>query len=167
MTIPAKTRKPGTDVIHQLEPGARVPGSTPRRYLTGSGYIRLRWKVGVAQYVETYEHRVFDGFVTTAEHVHHVNEDKTDNRPENLQRMSRYEHNTHHGGQAKSKWRPFRSESAALKAAHAENRRFDIAKRTARMREMSAVGLTTIQIGEALGIHPSAVSRYLRRGKNW
>jgi predicted transcriptional regulator len=28
-------------------------------------------------------------------------------------------------------------------------------------------GFTTIQIGAALGVHPSAVSRYLTRGRNW
>lgn len=28
--------------------------------------------------------------------VHHLNEDKTDNRPENLRVMSRAEHNSHH-----------------------------------------------------------------------
>lgn len=125
-----------TDVIRQLRPGERVPDSQPRRYISDHGYMRLRWHVGIARYVETYEHRVFDGVVTTAEHVHHINGRKTDNRVENRQCMTADEHNAHHADHRKPRaWAPFRSYTAMRKAAEAENRRFDIARRTERMRE--------------------------------
>jgi predicted transcriptional regulator len=35
------------------------------------------------------------------------------------------------------------------------------------MRAWSQQGFTTIQIGQVFGIHPSAVSRYLTKGRNW
>ena len=155
-----------SDTIRQLKPGERVPASPPRKYRHERGYMRLRWKVGVAQYVETYEHRVFDGVVTTAEHVHHLNEVKTDNRPENLLPMSRREHNSHHGAEAVSKWRPYRSFDAAWKAAHAMNRRFDRDRRTEYMRSLYAQGLSTIEIGKRVGLHPSGVWRYINLGVN-
>jgi len=82
--------------IRTLKPGERVPDSTPKRYPNGPGYIRLRWRVGVRQYVETLEHRVVDGYVTTAENVHHKNEVKDDNSPENLAELTAAEHIAEH-----------------------------------------------------------------------
>ncbi|NUS00404.1 MAG: hypothetical protein HOV67_34710, partial [Kribbellaceae bacterium] len=82
--------------IRQLRPGEAVPDTQPRRYGSGQGYIRLRWKVGTRQYVETYEHRVVDGHVTTAEHVHHRNRVRDDNRPENLEHLTAEEHGEEH-----------------------------------------------------------------------
>lgn len=153
------------DTIRQLRPGEAVPQHPPRRYSTGSGYIRLRWKVGVAQYVETYEHRVFDGAVTTAEHVHHKNKDRSDNRPENLVQMTAEEHTSHHSHERRT-WAPFNTFGAMWKAAHAENRRFDRDRRTQRMRELYAQGLSTIEIGRRFGLHPSGVWRYINLGVN-
>jgi hypothetical protein len=151
--------------IRTLRPGERVPETEPRRYSNDKGYIRLRWLVGTQRYVETFEHRVFDGFVTTAEHVHHRNEVKWDNRLENRQPMTRREHGLHH--KRPRMWTPFRSQEAMLKAAYAENRRRDRARRTERMRKLIAQGRTTIEIGQLLGVHHSAVSRYARTGRNW
>lgn len=95
-----KVRTTSQSVIRQLCPGEAVPTTSPRRYRTSQGYIRLRWKVGIRGYVETYEHRVLDGRVTTAEHVHHKNRDKTDNRPENLEHLTADEHAAEHGQEA-------------------------------------------------------------------
>jgi hypothetical protein len=95
-----KVRTTSQSVIRQLCPGEAVPMTAPRRYRASKGYIRLRWKVGVRSYVETYEHRVLDGRVTTAEHVHHKNRDKTDNRPENLEHLTADEHAAEHGQEA-------------------------------------------------------------------
>jgi DNA-binding CsgD family transcriptional regulator len=155
------------DTIRTLRPGEPCPSLDPRRYTSDSrGYVRLRWKIGVTQYVETYEHRVVGGLVvTTSETVHHRNEIKSDNNPGNLEPLTRRDHALHH--KRPSKWFPYRGFEAAWKAARAENRRFDIAKRTEQMRAMSAQGMSTIAIGQALGIHPSAVSRYLTKGHNW
>ncbi len=78
-----------------LLPGEPIPGGQPRRYISAHGYIRLRWKVGTRSYVEAYEHRLNFGLPARLI-VHHKNEDKTDNRPENLEAMTIGEHITHH-----------------------------------------------------------------------
>lgn len=152
-------------MIRSLRRGEPVPTGNPRRYPNSDGYIRLRWKVGIDEYAETYEHRVVDGVVTAAEQVHHRNEVKSDNGPSNLEPMTLREHGLHH--KRPRKWRPYRSFAAMWKAAHAENQRFDRDRRTVRMRALRAQGRTTVEIGAALGIHPSAVSRYLSYGRNY
>jgi HNH endonuclease len=93
---PCRNKRCG-NTIRTLKPGERVPDGAPRRHPSDHGYIRLRWKVGTKAYVETYEHRVIDGRVTTEEHVHHVNGVRTDNRPENLRPMSAEDHSVVHG----------------------------------------------------------------------
>ncbi len=64
------------------------------------------------------------------------------------------------------KYAPYRSLDAAMKAARAENRRFDIARRLVRMRELSDQGFNASEIGSAVGLHPASVSRYLTLGRN-
>jgi hypothetical protein len=64
------------------------------RSISSHGYVRVRWRVGVNRYVETYEHRLVAGL--DAEHVHHRNGIKTDNRPENLERISTLDHGERH-----------------------------------------------------------------------
>lgn len=83
-------------MIRQLRPGERVPPGEPARYRSGHGYIRLRWRIGNGDYVEAYEHRIIDGRATTAEQVHHRNEVKDDNRPENLAHVTAAEHRREH-----------------------------------------------------------------------
>lgn len=123
-------------MIRNLKPGELVPIGEPRRYRNSSGYIRLRWQVGPGEYVERYEHRVFDGVVTDAEHVHHVNGDRTDNRRENLRRLTAREHADEHA------------------ADHA-----------AEIADRYKAGESSTVLGVAFGIHPSAVTRLLdRRG---
>lgn len=80
--------------IGQLVHGDTIPSSQPRRYKTRAGYIKLRWKVGVRQYVEAYEHRVVCGLPDA--HVHHINGNKTDNRIENLQVLPPKDHAGEH-----------------------------------------------------------------------
>lgn len=82
--------------IRQLSPGSPLPAGEPRRYKTGHGYIRLRWKVAQREYVETYEHRVDGDRVTVAPHVHHRNHKKDDNDPSNLVALSTAEHGRQH-----------------------------------------------------------------------
>lgn len=80
--------------IRRLSEGEAIPAGTPRCYLTNDGYVLLRWKIGPRQYVEALEHRVIVGL--DAEQVHHINGDKTDNRPENLEPVSASAHTQKH-----------------------------------------------------------------------
>lgn len=93
--IPCRKRRYVT-VSTMLPPGTKVPEGKPLRYVSSHGYVRLRWRVAPYRYVEQYEHRVRDGFVVTAEEVHHVNGDRSDNRPENLEYLTREEHHRVH-----------------------------------------------------------------------
>lgn len=73
----------------------------PVRYTDALGYVRTEyWSDELKKRVHEFEHRrvwreagraVPDGFV-----LHHVNENKSDNRLENLELMQRGEHGRHH-----------------------------------------------------------------------
>lgn len=151
-------------VIRQLRPGEEVPPGQPKRYRTSHGYMRLRWLVGPQQYLETYEHRVRDGVVVRAEHVHHINGKRDDNRPENLREMSAEEHNEHHtsGKRGAGTFYPFRSRGAMEKAAYAEQNRRLREERRQFMVELYKQGRTTPEIADEVGLHHSGVSRHLR-----
>lgn len=84
--------------IRTLRSGERIPTRPPKRYLNRDGYIRLRWhsEEGRGQHVEVYEHRVADGVVTDAPHVHHRNENRGDNEPGNLEPLTATEHRRRH-----------------------------------------------------------------------
>jgi len=128
------------NVIRQLRPGEAVPADEPRRYRSGHGYIRLRWLVGPRQYVETYEHRVVDGYVTTAEHVHHKNHVKHDNRPGNLAHLTAADHALAHSDELE----PLRDRAVTL----------------------YQTGHSTTEVGRILGVNHGTVSRWIgRKGK--
>ena len=118
--------------IRQLRPGELTPTSPPRRYVAGHGYVRLRWKVDVREYVETYEHRVDGGRVTEAAHVHHRDHDRADNQRENLGPRTQEEHGRQH---------------RLINRAEAA-RRYE-------------GGETMAAIARSLGCHPAALSRAL------
>jgi hypothetical protein len=127
--------------IAYVEPGARPEGE-PRRYVSGHGYVRLRWRVGPMEYVEGWEHRIvmeahLGRSLRTDEHVHHINHDRSDNRLENLELLDSQEHS----------------------ARHASERRVDAAE-VVRLYES---GLTTVEVGAAVGRDSSVISRTLAR----
>lgn len=88
--------------IRTLRHGDEIPTHRPRRYLNASGYVRLRWRLGSGEYVEAYEHRVVMGLPPDDKHVHHINHDRTDNRPQNLEILDADEHLRHHGDHART-----------------------------------------------------------------
>ena len=81
--------------MRTLKPGERIPDGEPWRGIASHGYVILAWWINGEQ-VRTYEHRVVDGHITTAEHVHHKNHDRADNRPENLEYLTEAEHAARH-----------------------------------------------------------------------
>lgn len=82
--------------IRQLKAGDLIPEGEPKKYKNQKGYIRLRWKVGINQYVEVYEHRVFDGRVTAHQHVHHKDGNPSNNSSENLTPLNTSDHRKEH-----------------------------------------------------------------------
>jgi hypothetical protein len=124
-------------VIRTLRPDEPVPDGEPRRYRDRDGYVRLRWRVGVRQYVEVREHRAIVGHIPDL-HVHHLNHDTSDNRPENLVHMTPAEHAAHHA---------------------ASQRRVDVEQ----AKRLYEAGLSTVQIGRLQGVDPSNVWRQLNR----
>jgi HNH endonuclease/Homeodomain-like domain len=171
-------------VIRYLKPGEAVPTVTPLRYTTVRGYASLRWKVGPDQYVECYEHRVIDGHVTTAEHVHHVNHVRTDNRPENLRHVTAAEHHDEHPSvyaeecvrlyaegrntteiakrlsiNPATVYRLLKARGVAFRDRN-ERRRVSVDE--ARLRELHQQGLSTLQIAKALGHERTVVRRLMK-----
>lgn len=130
----------GADVGHairQLRHGDPIPNWEPRRYVNDTGYIRLRWRVVQGWYVEAYEHRVVMGLPPEHVHVHHVNYDRQDNRPENLKLLDGAEHARFHALDAK-----IDVELAA---------------------KLYGSGLSTVEVARQVGCDASTVSRRLRQ----
>jgi hypothetical protein len=90
--------------VTYLKSGDPVPDFPPRRYPDNRGYVRLRWTVGRNREVEVWEHRVRDGFVVDAEHVHHDNHVPSDNRQDNLIPLTAAEHLALHGVERRKDW---------------------------------------------------------------
>lgn len=122
-----------TATIRQLRSGEKVPDFEPRRYASAQGYVRLRWRIAPGEYVEAYEHRVFDGRVTTAPEVHHRDRDRANNDPTNLLPTTVEDHHKHH-------------------------REVD----RAAVVELYQSGMSTPEVGAALGCNPATAYRILK-----
>lgn len=129
---PAKPRPLRIRTLRSDEP---IPPGEPRRYIR-KGYVYLRWKVGVGEYVEIREHRLVQPGDST-DHVHHLNHDPTDNHPENLVRMSADDHAALHGG---------------------KRQKFD----RFRAAQLYEAGLTTPELGRVFGVNGASIYRGLR-----
>lgn len=97
------------------------------------GYAILRWRVGKGEYVEIKEHRAVmmpeDGM-----HVHHINGVKDDNRPENLEVVTPFEHRQRHA----------KTDIEFIAQCYEQ-------------------GMTTTEIGALVDAHPSSISRRMNR----
>lgn len=63
--LPRSTSEIKRTTYRQLGAGETPPAGEPRRYSDPRGYVRLRWKVGPWEYVETYERDVAGALVRT------------------------------------------------------------------------------------------------------
>lgn len=120
------------DHVYWLKPGDPIPQGTPSRSHDGNGYIRLSWKVGPYSYIRCYEHRLIAGL--PPRDVHHENRQKDDNRPSNLEVLTRSEHRRQHT----------KVNEPLVKRLYES-------------------GLSTRQIGRQIGHDPSVVLRALQR----
>lgn len=120
-------------MIRRLREDEPIPDGVPRRYRNRtSGYVFLRWRVGPSEYVEIAEHRRVAGRHKSA--VHHINHDRSDNRPENLLPVTSAEHGEEH-----RKW-----DVSAAKALYEQ-------------------GWNTLTLAERFSVTPGQVSRMLRK----
>lgn len=163
----ARKSRIGETRIRQLKPGEPLPDGEPRRYVSDRrGYVRLRWKVGTGEYVETYEHRLVAGMPDGE--VHHGNEVKDDNRPENLHVLDKASHAAEHGART-SRRSKRHIEWGGLKSQQAfDKQQSRLAREAARREHVAGIaaryktGETTIDIARSLGVNNSTISRALR-----
>jgi HNH endonuclease len=159
--------------IRQLKPSEPRPEGEPKRYTSDKrGYVRLRWKVGPAEYVEVYEHRLIAG-VPDAD-VHHENEDKSDNDPSNLHQLSHADHARLHmtGAPARGRvqtarrwtqWDGMRGQAAYDKLQRRLAREAERKEFLQRIAAMYRGGMTVIEIAAETGKDNSTISRRLRQ----
>lgn len=147
--------------IRRLLPSEEIPSGEPRRYRSSHGYIRLRWLVAAGTYVEEYEHRIVAGRPASWLHVHHLNGDKADNRPENLQVMTAAEHQRLHDVILRES-DPLRGHRSQLKRDQKRSiRAAQKRERLDQMRTLYRSGLSTIEVGKRIGLHHTQVYRQL------
>lgn len=117
------------------KPGDPRPPGPPRRYVSKSGYVILRWTVAPGREVETREHVWVAG--EPGKEVHHLNHVRWDNAPGNLIALAPEQHRAIHA---------------------AENKALD-----GQMIALYQAGLGTVQVGRVVGRTAGNVSRVLAR----
>lgn len=87
------------DKRHSEETKKKMSAAKPHRYIDGNGYIRILKPEHPFHDNRGYvkEHRLvmearLGRYLNRNEIIHHINEDPSDNRPENLQIMAQSEH---------------------------------------------------------------------------
>ena len=171
--------------IRTLRSGERIPDAPPRRYPDSLGYIRLRWTVAPGEEVEVREHRVFDGVVTEASHVHHLDHNKANNDPSNLLPTTPAEHARHHrtidrelvielyaeglstpeigrrlGFDASGIWRALNHEGVATRnLSDSQRARLD----DEQIRRLHAAGVRSKRIAQSLGYSAIVVNNAFKR----
>lgn len=124
-------------VIRRLQPEEPRPQGEPRRYFDRAGYVRLRWKVGVREYVEIREHRFVVG-AGDDYHVHHLDHQPGNNDRSNLVILTPEEHSRYH---------------SQLFA------KFDLVE----ARALYEAGWSTPRLGAHFGVAASCIYRRLKR----
>lgn len=145
-------------MIRALRADEPLPDGAPRRYRNGAGYIRLRWKVGVEEYVEEYEHRVVMGRPAGME-VHHLDGDKAHNDPSNLIVLTPEAHAELHIALARAAGK-FRGRARDRERAA---RRIALETVWAERASMYEQGTSTPEIGRLVGLDGSNIYRGLKR----
>lgn len=138
---------------------ARPIGATR---LTAKGYTEVKAKSGwVFQHIQAMEAHL-GRQLAPGERVHHKNEEKSDNRIDNLELMEHGEHTAHHHkGQ-------HRSIETRLKIAAKARTRSKLTEETVKtVRQLVKSGATSCnQIAKQLGVSPMTISR-IARNQTW
>ena len=100
--------------------------------------------------------RVLGRRLLSNENVHHLNHDKTDNRPENLTVMSHSEHSRHHQTGRVHSIESIEKQRAAMRGRLS---RPDVT--ASAVTELAASGLSTLQIAKLLGCSWPTIKRRL------
>lgn len=176
--------------IRTLRADEPRPAGEPRRYADRNGYIRLRWRVGVSQYVEVREHRAVMS-ADDGRQVHHIDHNPANNDPANLLLVTPEEHQAIHAQERRKVNIPLavamyrngmstKEIAARMGVDHSNVYRrlapFGVLRTEAeagalrrthdeddRILELHARGLNAGQIARVVGIGPDAVRCALRR----
>lgn len=156
--------------VRQLRDDEPIPDAEAKRYISQHGYVRLRWTLGHDEYVEIYEHRLNAGRPPQSMEVHHLNGEKTDNRPSNLIVLSKRDHAKLHAYLKSPAWRvekagreEYHSRVGYEKAMRRKEREALRHAKYMRMRRLYEKGLSTTEIGELFHMDASNVSIHLRQ----
>lgn len=130
---------------------------------TSAGYIEVKTAHGWQRQHRAVAEAMLGRALMADEAVHHVNEDKEDNRPCNLTVVEHGQHTAHH------------HTGARRSAVAIENMRLSLRKKAGvklspeaalAVREAVGQGMAQRQVAQQFGVSPMAISRAVR-GKSW
>jgi|SRR5882672_23115 len=158
---------PNTDGRCEVSSFGRVRGV--KRYpltadLTKAGYPRLRLSIGPKNAPSFYVHRLvaatFIGPIPIGYEVNHIDGNKTNNRPENLEYVTRKENIQHAINVLKRDWKSPRNGGSQ----HGMSKLTET--NVVQIREMRAKGIKLQEIARAFGVNVPSVSLICNR-KTW